>query len=516
MRQNRAPASLKRNIIANYASQIYVMLIGIIMVPFYVQYLGVEAYGLVGFFVLLQSLFYLLDVGLTPTMGRQTACYRGGEIDGLSLRRLLWAMEGIFYGVAFLGAIALTAISGKIAGQWLNVENLSLQEVKTVIVLMALIVAFRWVCSLYRGVVYGFERFVWLSSLSVAVATARSLLVIPFFIYISTSPVAFFKFQLGVASIEFIVVIFYAYRLMPKMDVGEKIAWEWKPLSGVLKFSLSIAFTSSVWLLVTQTDKLILSKLLSLTDYGYFTLACVVAGGILMVSAPIGGALMPRMTKMHAEGNEAGLIRLYRNCTQIVAVIAIPATLMLACLAEKVLWAWTGNAIVVTKAAPVLVLYTIGNGIVALGGLPYLLQFAKGDLKLHVIGNALLVVVLIPSLILATLHYGMVGAGWAWLASNAVYFIFWVPLVHNRFVKGLHIRWLLQDIGLIGLLSLFGVIVVINVMPWPQERLTLTGMIALSSISVLILAAAGSSWCRDAVCYKLRAMALSIRIDNGT
>jgi O-antigen/teichoic acid export membrane protein len=485
------------------------MLISIIMVPFYIKYLGVEAYGLVGFFALLQALFYLLDIGLTPTMGRQTACYRGGEINGFSLRRLLRTMEVIFYGVALLGAICLTALSGKIANQWLNVENLSPNDVKTVIILMAPIVAFRWLCNLYRGVVYGFERFMWLGSFSVVVATARSLLVIPFFIYISTDLTAFFKYQLGIASIEFMVLIFYAYRLMPKVNVSEKVTWEWQPLRGMLKFSLSIAFTSSVWLLVTQTDKLVLSKLLSLTDYGYFTLACVAAGGILMVSAPISGALMPRMTKMHAEGNEAGLIRLYRNGTQMVAVIVIPATLMLACLAEKVLWAWTGNVVAVTEAAPVLVLYTIGNGIIALGGFPYLLQFAKGDLKFHVIGNALLVMVLIPSLILATVHYGMIGAGWAWLTSNTVYFIFWVPMVHNRFVKGLHVRWLLHDIGLIGLLSVIGLIIVMNVFTWPHERLALTGMIAVASLSMLPLAALGSSWVRETLCYKLRVMTLS-------
>ncbi|MGH9879537.1 MAG: oligosaccharide flippase family protein, partial [Nitrososphaerales archaeon] len=65
--------SLKRNIIANYASQIYVTLIGIVMVPLYVRYMGAEAYGLVGFFAMLQAWFQLLDMGLTPTMARETA-----------------------------------------------------------------------------------------------------------------------------------------------------------------------------------------------------------------------------------------------------------------------------------------------------------------------------------------------------------------------------------------------------------------------------------------------------------
>ena len=56
--------SLKRNILANYASQIYVTLISIVMVPLYLRYMGAEAFGLVGFFATLQMWFNLLDMGL--------------------------------------------------------------------------------------------------------------------------------------------------------------------------------------------------------------------------------------------------------------------------------------------------------------------------------------------------------------------------------------------------------------------------------------------------------------------
>ncbi len=80
---------LKRNILANYASQIYVMVVGIVMVPLYIEYMGAEAYGLVGFFAMLQTWFQLLDIGLTPTMAREMARFQGGATDALSLRRFI-------------------------------------------------------------------------------------------------------------------------------------------------------------------------------------------------------------------------------------------------------------------------------------------------------------------------------------------------------------------------------------------------------------------------------------------
>ena len=496
--------SLKINILANYASQIYVTLIGIVMVPMYVRYIGAEAYGLVGFFAMLQVWFNLLDMGLTPTMARETARFNGGATDALNLRRLLRAMEGIFIVVAVLGGASMMAASGAIAASWLKVQQLPLIEVQHAIMLMALIVALRWVCGLYRGAINGFERLVWLSGFNIAVATARFVLVIPFFIYVGTSPTEFFSYQLVLALIEVVVLVTQTYRLLPKVTAAKRTPWQWAPLRGVLKFSLSIAFTGSVWVLVTQTDKLVLSKLLPLSEYAYFTLAVLVAGGVGVISGPISGALLPRMSKLAAAGDDDGLIRLYRNATQLVGVIAIPTALMLAFFSEKVLWAWTGDADIVRQAAPVLTLYALGNGILALGAFPYYLQFAKGDLRLHMIGNGFFVVLLIPTLIWATINFGVIGAGWAWLVANTAYFLAWVPKVHSRFVKGLHTKWLLRDVGAIVLLTVTGAVLANSWVSWPHERVPLAMVIAIVSLALLAMAIAGSSLVREVIASKWR------------
>ncbi len=47
--------SIKRNTIANYIGQSYGILVGLIVTPLYLKYLGAEAYGLVGFFALMQA-----------------------------------------------------------------------------------------------------------------------------------------------------------------------------------------------------------------------------------------------------------------------------------------------------------------------------------------------------------------------------------------------------------------------------------------------------------------------------
>lgn len=494
--------SLKRNVLANYVGQLYVTLIGILFVPIYVKLLGTEAYGLVGFYAMLQAWFMLLDMGLTPTMARETARFQGGAIDARDLRRLLRALEGVFILIALLGALAMLFGSNFIASSWLKVQQLPLIEVKNAIMLMGVIASLRWVCGLYRGVISGFERMVWLNAFNIVIATLRFALIIPFLIYVGSTLIDFFCYQLIIAVIEVVILVKHTYRMMPELDSSERIKWEWQPLSEVVKFSLSVAASSAVWVMITQTDKLILSGLIPLSDYAYFTLASLVAGGITVISAPLSVALLPRMSKLNAQVDAGSLIRLYRNTTQMVAVIAIPAALVLAFFAEQVLWAWTGNIEIAHKAATVLTLYALGNCVMVLAAFPYYLQFAKGDLRLHLIGNALFVLIFIPILFWGVRKYGMLGAGYAWIIANLLPFIIWLPIVHSRFVKGLHTQWLLKDICSIMVLPTITAYVLQKLIVWPETRLSVALDILIISIVLSVIAAISSSCLRDMIQLK--------------
>lgn len=492
--------SLKRNILASYVGQTYSTLIAIAMMPMYLSYMGAEAYGLVGFYVMLQAWFQLLDMGLSPTMARETARYQeGGGNNALNLNRLLRSLEIIFIAFAVLGGAGLALSADFIATRWLKIEQLPLIEVERAIILMSAIISLRWVCGLYRGAINGFERMAWLSGLNIFGSTARFVLVIPLFYYVGTSPTEFFSYQLVIAIIETVALMHKTYQLMPKVEKTGLIGWQWEPLRKVLKFSLSIAFTSSVWILVTQTDKLILSNLLTLKEYAYFTLAVLAASGVSIVSGPVSGALVPRLTKLWAAGDEAGFIRLYRKATQFVAVIAISVMMMLSFYAEPIIWVWTGNVLVSQHVAPVLSLYAMGNGILALAAFPYFLQYAKGELRLHVIGNVLFVVLLIPAVVWATQRFGILGAGYAWLIANIAYFICWVPVVHAKLLKGVHLSWLLHDIAPPLFFSLIGIGLLKLLFVLPIERVGAGIFLMLAGAFLLFIGGIASSSIRETV-----------------
>lgn len=489
--------SFKRHVLASYVSQIYTTLIGIVIVPVYIKYMGAEAYGLIGFYAMLQAWFQLLDMGLAPTISRETARFNGGAIDVQTLRKLLRALECIFYGVALVGSVSLVLASDVIATQWLKVEHLPLSQVRGSVELMAGIIGLRWIAGLYRGAIGGFEQQVWLGKLNVLMATARFVAVIAIFELIGTSPLHFFAYQLCVGVVETGVLALKTYNLMPRLPQGIKNTLTLRPLLGVMKFSLGVAFTSSVWVFVTQTDKLILSKLLPLSEYAYFTLGVLVASGVNVMSGPISGALMPRLSRMTAQGNELGVIALYRKSTQFVAILAVSVTVTLFFYADSLLFAWTGSLDTVEHAAPILRLYAVGNCLLALVAFPYYLQFAKGDVRLHIIGNAIYALLLIPSVVGATYVYGAIGAGWAWIVANSIYFFAWVPVVHRRFVRGLHLKWLFEDIFPIFFFTLAVSLVVKSFWVAPGDRVVTFAAIFAIGLMVFLSSSLASSQVRE-------------------
>lgn len=474
---------IQRNILFNYISQGYAALIGVVVLPWYFKIMGAEAYGLIGFFTLLQSLFSLLDLGLTSTMTRQSARLTGGGISESEYVSLFGLLRIFFITIGIAGALLMSLNSELVASSWLNNVLLDDDLVSQCIVLMSVGLGLRWVSGLYRGIVSGFERQVWLSKFNILIATFRFILPIPLLLIIDSSPLVYFAFQIAVALLEVCVLMYFVGSLMPKVDdVGKPGMAAIKPH---LNFSLKIAFLSVIWVLVTQIDKLVLSKTLSLKDYGYFSLGVMAASVILFFSGPVGTALLPRMTALHAANDTDSYYEMYSRYTRMVASLVFPAALMLMFFSKEILLLWTADADLSARVAPVLSLYALGNAFLALSAFPYYLQYSNGDMRLHVYGNLIFLFMVVPAIAYGSVRYGMSGAAWVWLTVNVLYFLLWVPLVHRHHYPHRHIPWLVKDCLTPMFLAALVLLVARAVLNfdigpvWAMLQLALAGVLAL-------------------------------------
>jgi O-antigen/teichoic acid export membrane protein len=495
---------LSKTFIASYLSQAYVTLIGLVLMPVYLSYMGAENYGLVGFFLMMQGWFQLLDIGMTPTISREAARFNSGVGSASELRQLVRFLQVVFFSVAVSATVLFSTAADSIASEWLTFHELERSEVVLALHLIGGLVSLRWACGLFRGIVIGFEKLIWLALFNVGIATMRFVLVVPVLAFVGSSATEFFVYQIGVSVFELGLLIWKSHRLLPRSIEAAPRRRNWVHLRVVSRFSLTIALTGAISIVVTQVDKLALSKLITLNEFGYFTAAVLVASGVTMIIAPIGTVLQPRLTNLSASREEGHLFAVYRAATQLFVLLAIPAVLVMAAFPEQLLWAWTGDRDLSGIAAPTLALYAVGNGLMALGALPYYLLFARGNLRLHLIGSVLFAAAFVPLCIWGAVVRGPVGAGLALILVAAAYLLLWVPRIHREFAQGLHRRWIVEDIAPIVLPAAVGAVLCRLFLSMSADRLLLGLQLAAVAAFCLLLAGSGSNWARAKVLNAVR------------
>jgi O-antigen/teichoic acid export membrane protein len=440
--------ALRRDTFANLVGRGWVALAALVFVPLYIKLLGVEAYGLVGFAATLQVGLSLLDVGLATTLNRELARMNaGGATETAAHQRDLVRTLEIIYWIAALVTVGLVELAAPaIAGRWLHPERLSTGAVESAVRLMGIVIALQFPFTLYEGGLLGIGRQVALNVLLVVGATLRFGAVVAVLIWVSTTIEAFFVWQVAVSAVQTVAGGWLLWRSLPKAATRPR--FRKSILVDVWRFAAGMAGISLTAVVLTQMDKLVVSKLLSLTAFGYYTLAASAAGILYVLFLPLFQAVFPRFSQLTAAGDEQELSALYHRSAQTLAVLVLPAAAVLAFFSYEIMLAWTRNTEVAVTTQWVVALFAVGTAINGLMNVPYALQLAAGWTKLAVCTNLVAIAFLLPAVVVLASRYGPVGAAIVWVVLNVGYATIGVGIMHRRLLRGELGRWYAKDVGL--------------------------------------------------------------------
>ena len=461
--------SLKVNIAANYLGQGWIALMQLAFIPLYIKYLGMEAYGLIGFFAMLQAGLALLDMGITPTLSREMARYKGGTHTAYSIRVLLRSVEVLSGGLALLILLVVWLISDWLALRWLRAEQLSSDTVSHAISIMGLFAALRFVEGVYRGAILGLQTHAWLNATSSFLATIRAVGAVAVLAWVAPSVELFFAWQ---AVVSMGTVLIFAIRIHSQLPtVTHPVHFSRPAILNVWKFAQGMVLTAFLSLVLTHGDKFLLSRILNLEEFGTYMLAALISNSLYVLIGPLALSYSPRFAELVARQEESALIKAYHTGSQLMAVTIAPAALLLIFESQTLLNLWTNDVVLAKNSAPYVALLTLGTALLGLMNIPYMLQLAYGWSNFAAKVNGVIVLVQIPALIWMTTRYGAIGAAWVWVIVTSSYILVVVSIMHQYLIPTEKWTWYWRDnfipiasaASTGGLLSMFSPV---NPNPW--------------------------------------------------
>jgi O-antigen/teichoic acid export membrane protein len=435
---------VRRNVFANYIGQTWTTLVGIVFLPLYLHFLGVEAFGLIGVFVVLQTWLSVLDFGLTPTISREMARFTAGARDAQSIRDLLRSIELVALGLAASIIILVGLSAAWIASRWLQVEHLPLPDVVDALKIMAVVVGLRLVSGIYRSALVGLQRQVAANLVTSLVATVRALGAVIVLATISPSLEAFFLWQGAVSAIGLVTLGAVVHRSLPR--ALRRSGFSLRPLTGVARFAGGSVAITLLGFMLSQSDKIILSRLVSLSHFAIYSLAYTVASGVRLVAQPINIAVFPRLTELLASGDQEALSSLYHKASQATAVLMGSVGLVLLMFGNEIMTLWTRDPDIAEETSTFLGVLVIGMMLNAFMNGPYFLQLAAGWTGLMVKTNLIMVVLHVPLLIVLANNIGVLGAAISWALVNLAYVLIVPVLMHRRLLRAESGAWYVDDL----------------------------------------------------------------------
>ena len=166
---------MKKDVISNYIAQIINVLIRFFLIPLYLMHLGTSAFGIIGFYLSLESVMVLLDFGMG--VGSSKLLAESNVKNRKFISHIIRSVESVYLLISFLLGIIIYFSSNFISSKWLTIDDASINGIE-VISLMALLLAVSWPKSLYENFLIGQKKIITKNIINISINLLKVTLMI--------------------------------------------------------------------------------------------------------------------------------------------------------------------------------------------------------------------------------------------------------------------------------------------------------------------------------------------------
>lgn len=436
-------SQIRYNILANFSGRMYSLFLAVICTPIYIKMLGIESYGLIGFYITINASLGFLETGLSKACNRELS--RASKFnDFVSMNLTLKSLEVIYFILSIIIAIILFFSADWIGTSWIKSDDLSSNYLVSIFQIIALVIAIRWPIGLYNGALMGLEKQILLNIVMVVFSTLGWVGSVLAIYFLGNNLVIFFYWQLLIFFLYLLSLRFVCWKYIPY--VPRKILFSFSKILELLPFTFAVGGNAIMGTLIRQIDKIILSAILPLKIFAIYSLASVIAQAGNAFAPAVANAIFPRFSKLSIFHNDnKKLIELYHKGCKTVNVFIMPISFLIMFFSYEILVIYTNDISIAESASLVLPILIFGKLLHSNMIIPYSLQLSFGWVKLSILVNLFSILIIIPLILILGTYYEMIGAAFGILIIYLGYVFISLPIMHKRILKGEWFNWLLKD-----------------------------------------------------------------------
>jgi O-antigen/teichoic acid export membrane protein len=425
--------------------------VAILVIPYLTDYFGAAQYGIVAFFLMLQSLLNLLDLGFSAAVSRDASKFKNSDISKDNFLSVLFFFFKIFSLITIFAVLALYAMSEIIVNKW-AAQHIGVPEsdLYSIFYFTSVVIGLRMLATYFRSVMYGMADFKCLAIINITTTTCKFVFIIPVLYFFDFNLIDYFYYQFIVQLFELSLIVMRCHKLIGFADFKQKSLPN-DERKNVLRFAFGVGLSSIVWVLISNVDRLYTSSMLSLKELGYLHIVVTLSGVVTVLTSPVMNAVVPKVTMLHARESREEYCFIYRGLSLFVMCTVLPVLSISLLFGEQLLNLWFSDAQLAGEIIFPLQLYLVGNFFLALASMSYPFSFASNRMRLRNISSLSLLLFLLLAIPGSLLNFGINGISVTWATSMFLYWLIWQPILMRQQSSKLFTESLRMDLVPAGL-----------------------------------------------------------------
>lgn len=399
----------------------------VIATPIVLHAIGREGFGVVTFTFSLNALFAILDLGLAATANRAVAQAATGAKGADEQANLLRTFEFIYWAGAAAIIVVMFAVSGWVARDWLQLNSLRPSDAAFVVGLTGMMLGLRFPVNLYSGVLFGLRRHDYQNLIFGGFSAVRYLGGAALVVFVSPSVLAYSKWLALTGLGEVIATAIAAWALIG----GRRSFWTGRFTKEILarhwRFSLVFAATGVIGSLIASLDRLVIGKILPVSELGLYGLLYTPAGVLTMISTALGVASFPEFSAATVASDRFAARELFARTQMLTTVCILAIAIPLGIHFGPVLRIWTQDHTIARDGLVPGVLLLAALAVNALTNPAYTFLVASGRPRIALVWNFSMLPVTGACLFWIVPRMGLTGA------AMVVFIIYTLGLTYYLF-----------------------------------------------------------------------------------